>query len=136
MKIKDVALSEIASGKNWKIVLDDEFDFDLPLEEWMIEDAAEFSVDDMVAYSAVYVVENNFTPLILIKDVQGIDYGGDYCEYLNGKWRQLGLEPDPDALPGIEYIANPLEEDPSFDAPDWDQRGWHRQNFRKFAEKI
>ena len=136
MKIKDVTLSEISSGINWKVLVDDEFDFDLPLEDWDIEDTAEFERYDTIAYSAVYVVENNATPLILIKEVQGIDYGGDYCEYINGKWRQLGLEPDPNAPVGQEYIANPLDQDPSFDAPDWDHRGWHRENFRKFVIKL
>ena len=62
MKIKDVTLSEISSGINWKFLVDDEFDFDLPLEDWDIEDTAEFEMDDTIAYSAVYVVENNVTP--------------------------------------------------------------------------
>jgi len=135
MKIKEVRLEHIAAGTNWKVVQEGEFDFDLPLEEWDIEQADEFDMEDTVAYSGVYVVGNIAIPLILVKEVQDMDYGGDYCQYVDGKWSQVGLVPNPDAPDGDEYIANPLPQDPSFDT-DWDHRGWHRENFGKSISKI
>ena len=134
MKIKDIRPNEIAAGKNWKVI-DDDFDYDLPLEEWDIEEADEFDMEDTIAYSAVYTVGDAVIPLILIKEVQDMDYGGDYCEYVNGKWSQVGLVPKPDLPVGDEYIANPLAHDPSFDA-DWDYRGWHKEQFRNIAHRI
>jgi hypothetical protein len=51
-------------------------------------------------------------PLVMVKEVQ--ESGWDYCEYVDGRWRQLGLKPNPDCPLCEEYFANPVEEDPEF----------------------
>jgi hypothetical protein len=52
------------------------------------------------------------TPIVMVKEVD--DAGWDYCEYLDGAWRQVGLCPNPNAPLLHEYIANPLDEDREF----------------------
>ena len=85
------------------------------MEEWRIEPAEPLQSDDHAVYAAVYVLENGAVePLLLVKEVSSPEYGGDYCEYVDGRWRQLGLVPNPDAPIGTEYIANPHPDDPSF----------------------
>lgn len=133
-KIEDISPQEIREGNNWKVKLPK--DLNTPLEQWEIEQEADFHPEDRVAYSAVYVTDDgNVTPLIMIREVGHLDYGGDYCEFRNGGWVQLGLEPNPEAKPGKEYVANPLQNDPSFGA-DQNIREDHRKNFQKWVSKI
>jgi hypothetical protein len=56
----------------------------------------------------------------------------DYCEYVNGEWRQAGLKPNPDAPLTEEYFANPVEEDAEFDicGDEVAERERHRIVFR------
>ena len=51
-------------------------------------------------------------PIVMIKEVGSA--GWDYCEYVVGRWRQMGLKPNPDAPLTHEYIASPLDDDPEF----------------------
>ena len=133
-KIKDITINEIILGKNWKLTLPE--DFDIPMEEWEIQDTDTFNEEDNIVYSAIFVTKSGkVTPLVLLKEVGDLDYGGDYCEYLNGKWSQVGLVANPNMESTDEYIANPLEQDPSFDADD-DYRAEHRENFKKWSEKL
>ena len=133
MQIKDITLDDIRQGKNWKVVLpeDGSFPDDIPLEGLTVEEAAEFEPEDYVVYSTIFVTNAGAVKaLVMIKTVEDMDYGGDYCEFVDGRWRQLGLEPNPNAPFGEEYIADPLEQDPSFVSED-DYRKAHREGFKK-----
>ena len=134
MKIRDITLQENKEGKNWKVF--PSRSENVPIEEWDIESSDSFNSDDNVAYSALFVTEDGqVTPLLQIKEVGGLDYGGDYAEYKNGKWQQLRLEPNPSASKGKDYVANPLDNDPSFDAED-DYRKKHKENFKTWVKKL
>ncbi len=132
--IKDISLEEIKRGSNWKATYPE--DPDAPFEDCLVEETIDFKPEDTIAYSVISVTEDEqVKPLIQIKEVVYLDYGGDYCEWIDGKWRQLGLVPNPNAPISQEYVANPLDIDPSFDA-DHDYRAWHRDNFKKYISKI
>jgi hypothetical protein len=134
MRIKDITRDDIRQGKNWKLAALHNGTFpDVPLEELSIEEAEVFQPDDHVVYSTIFVTDaGEVQPRVVIKVVSDMDYAGDCCELVDGRWRQAGLVPDPDAPFGNEYFANPLEQDPSFESDD-DYRQWHRDGFRKFA---
>lgn len=129
MRIKDIKLTEVKRGLNWRLVgTDNKRWFDEPMEEWEIEPAAPLQTSDYAVYSGVFVLENGqVQPLLLIKEVSSPEYGGDYCEYVDGKWRQLGLVPNPNAPFGTEYIANAHPEDPSYVEESGHE--WHASNF-------
>lgn len=138
MRIKDITLDDIRGGKNWKVVLPEDgvFPEAIPLEEVAAEEADEFGPGDYIAYSSIFVTgAGEVKPLVMIKLVADLDYGGDYCEFVDGRWRQLGLEPDPHAPSGEEYVANPLEQDPSFVSED-DYRKAHREGFKKYISLL
>ncbi|MCJ8330085.1 MAG: hypothetical protein HRT89_12410 [Lentisphaeria bacterium] len=140
MCINDLTIEDIKSGKNWIITDSNELvEFD-NLEDVHISQNDTFSEVDTILYPAVFVTENEeVSPLVLIRQVNDLDYGGDYCEIHNGKWRQLGLEPNPNAPSGTEYIANPLSIDSSFDTMDNekdDLRLYHREEFKKWSTKL
>ncbi len=136
MRIKDIKLTEVKRGTNWRLVETDEEAWrDTPMEEWRIERAEPLRVTDHAVYSGAYVLENgSVEPLLLLKEVSSIEYGGDYCEHVGGRWRQVGLEPNPDAPIGDEYIANPHDDDPSF----MGECGhlWHARNFAVHASRM
>ena len=133
-QIKDITLSEIKKGLNWKITLPE--NPDAPLEDCSIELVDKFEPTDLIGYSAISVTdEGAITLLIQIKEVQDLDYGGDYCVLRDGKWEQMGLKPNPNISASTDYVANPLDIDPSFDA-DWEHRAWHRENFKKLIDKV
>lgn len=134
MRIADITIDDIRGGKNWRALVED-FDFvQAPLEELEIENCLEFCEDDVVVYSAIYVVDDDkVNAMVLIKEAFDVEYGGDYCVFEKGKWQQLGLKPNPSAIPGSEYIASPLEADASFDAPDHDFRKWNRKHFNRYV---
>lgn len=137
MKIRDIELAEIRSGKNWRFVAPDtDRWFDLPMEDWgPLLAAGEFGPDDYVVYSGLIVYSSGFVkPIVLFKQVGDLDYGGDYCEFVEGKWRQIGLVPNPDAEVGQEFFANPLPIDGSFSNDEY--REHHRQGFRKHVSKL
>ena len=137
MRIRDIPLAEIRAGRNWRLRSTQDPTWpEQPLEDWQIEAADTVEPEDSVIYSGVYVVEEprfNVTPIVLVKELQGLDYGGDYCELVNGRWSQVGLVPNPTAPHGTEYIAAPRADDPSFDSLDHDYREWHRSGFRTYS---
>ena len=137
MKIRDITLKDIRDGKNWRLVPETNDWFELPLEEWgPIGEASDFSPTDQIVYSGITVYEDgNVRAIVCVREVQYLDYGGDYCEFVDGEWRQVGLVPNPNVPDSEEFIANPLESDPSFDS-DWDYRGHHRENFRRHISKL
>lgn len=139
MKIRDITVRDIREGKNWRFLVPDDGNYvDLPMEEWgPIQEAKEFVPQDHVLYSGITVYrDGRVKPIVCLKEVQYLDYGGDYCEYVNGGWQQLGLRPNPNVQPSDTYIANPLEIDPSFDAPDHDFRKAHRDGFWRHVAKL
>jgi hypothetical protein len=136
MRIRDISITDIAQGKNWKVLSTENFDWENNrLEALPIAEATEFEPEDEIVYSGVYVTHNGeVEPLVLIKAVEDLSYGGDYCELVGGSWQQVGLVPDPGALPENEYIANPLDEDESFSGEDY--RAYHREGFRNFVQRL
>ena len=115
MRIRDITLDEIRQGKNWKLVNPREMIGDAPLEDVSIEECESFRPEDYVVYSAMYVTNaGEVQPRVMIKEVGNMEYGGDECEFVGGKWRQAGLVPNPNAPLGTEYFANPLAEDTVF----------------------
>ena len=88
-----------------------------------------------VVYSGLLVADDGtVTPLVLVRQVGHPGYGGDYCEFVDGAWRQLGLVPNPNALPSKEYIAKPLDLDTSFDPKEY--RDEHEEGFRRWAAQL
>ena len=136
MQIKDITIEDIRQGKNWKAQSAEDFAWEnSPLEDLPIVAATEFEPEDIVIYSALAVYDDGeVKPLVQIKCVEDLDYGGDYCELVNGKWQQVGLVPNPDTTFGTEYVANPLDEDESFSGDDY--REYHRAGFRKLASQL
>lgn len=133
-KIKNISINEILEGKNWKLLDNEHLEF--PMEETSIKEESNFIPTDRILYSGVLVSRSGVvTPIVLSKEINYIDYGGDYCWYVNGKWIQIGLVPNPDSESMDEYIANPLEIDPSYDS-DHDFRLEHRENFFKWSKKL
>lgn len=137
MRIRDISIADIIACRNWKVVNTHDFDLEKdPLENLSIVEATEFEPEDEIVYSAIFVTEGGrVNPLVMIKAVEDLDYGGDYCELLDGKWQQVGLVPNRDAPSGTEYIANPLEQDESFISDD-DYRAYHRNGFQTYASKL
>ena len=137
MRIKDISVSDIKEGRNWKVLSPEDIDWDnILLEETPIEECFDFDDEDLIVYSAIFVSDDEqITPLVMIKQVSDTGYGGDYCEFVDGRWRQVGLVPNPEAF-GTEYYANPLEKDESFVSDDDDYRKWHRDNFRKYISFL
>ncbi len=142
LRIRDLTIDDICSGRNWRATNPREFarvGETLNLEDLHIARAESFSPKDTVVYSCVYVTDSGqVSPVVLIKEVGDAEYGGDYCEIHAEKWRQVGLVPNPQAPHGQEYVANPLEQDPSFNTMDSqdDYRAAHRAGFRKWAAEL
>lgn len=59
MRIKDIKLTEVKRGTNWRLVETDEEAWRVsPMEEWRIEPAEPLRGTDHAVYSAAYVLEN------------------------------------------------------------------------------
>jgi len=115
MRIRDITLSDVANGRNWRLTGQGNDRLEQPMEEWPIEPAPVLQGDDLAVYSAVYVLEDGTVePRLIVKEVASPEYSGDCCEFVGGKWRQVGLVPDPAAPFGTEWVANPDPADPSF----------------------
>jgi hypothetical protein len=139
MKIRDITMRDIQQGKVWRLSPPAvAAALDLPLEEWgPIEETAQFAPDDHVIYSGLVVYRSGgVKAIVCVREVQYLDYGGAYCEFVNGCWQRLGLKPNPNAEPGAEFIASPLAIDPSFEASNHDFRKYHRDNFRTHVGKL
>ena len=56
MKIKDISISSVRLGANWRVLdANQVIKHGLPLEEMTIEPLGEYSPDDTVVYSGLYV---------------------------------------------------------------------------------
>ena len=138
MRIRDITLDEIRNGKNWKLVNPQEVGEILAMEDLSIAECEDFRPEDYVVYSAIFVTDSGeVQPFVMIKEVGDIEYGGDMCEFVGGKWQQMGLVPNPDAPFGTEYYANPLAEDPSFYVDEeQDDKAYHRKGFKQWAVRL
>ena len=143
LRIRDLTIDDIRSGQNWRLTDPDEFlqiGKKFHLEDVHIAKTETFTEKDHIAYSTVFVTEaGDVSPLVLIKEVGDSEPGGDYCEIHGGKWRQLGLVPNPRAPNGRGYVANPLDQDPSFNTMDNkkdDLRAELRDGFKKWSDKL
>ncbi len=137
--IREITLKDVAAGLNWRLTRPhNDYEQSRPMEEWGgFEPATKFADSDTILYSALVAYPSGeVTALLQLKTVGEADYGGDYCEYLGGRWSQVGLTPAKDTPIGQEYVANPLLDDPSFDAPDHDYRAWHRKGFQEHVAKL
>jgi hypothetical protein len=137
MQIRDITLSDICVGKNWRLARNDqEYWLDAPLEDWgpLIE-TEHFTRDDRIVYSGLVAYRSGrVKAIVLIRTVSDGDYGGDYCEYVDGVWRQVGLKPNPNAEAGEEFIANPLQSDQSF-CGDYNHEH-QRRGFLRYVCKL
>jgi len=133
MKIRDIPVESVRHGTNWRLVKSE--DADTPIEDWQIEAADHFAPSDEVVYSGISVLKTGeVRPIVMVKEVQYTDYWGDTCAFVNGAWRDVGFDPDPNAAPTEEYIANPLPHDPSF-VGEYSHE-WHQRNFQRFVNRI
>ena len=136
MQIRDITLADICAGKNWRLIPQTGDWVEVPLEDWgpLIE-AEQFTPEDHVVYSGLVAYRSGrVEPLVLVKRVGDGDYGGDYCEFVDGEWRQVGLVPNPDAEINEEFIANPLQSDGSFSSDEY--REYHRLGFQTHVRKL
>ena len=130
MRICDLTLDDIRSGRVWRLSADDRPEGE-PLEELgPLEECEAFELEDSAVYAGLMTYPGGpARAIVLIRCVGDIGYGGDYCEFVDGRWRQLGLVPDPDSPFTDEYIGNPLSNDPSFESPSHDERERQRHGF-------
>lgn len=139
LRIKDIPLSDVKAGKNWRFYPPHDDDWlELPMEDWgPVIEADDFTENDEILYSGLLAYPSgDVIPVLMLKTVGDAGYWGDSCEFVKGRWQQIGLEPNPNAPLGQEYIANPLASDPSFDAPDHDYRTWHRNGFLEHLHRL
>jgi hypothetical protein len=137
MQIRDITLADICAGKNWRLApQSDERWFDAPLENWgPLVETEQFAHDDHIVYSGLIAYRSGrVEAIVLIRTVSDGDYGGDYCEYVDGAWRQVGLVPNPNAEAGEEFIANPLQSDHSF-CGEYDHEH-QRRGFQTYVGKL
>lgn len=59
-----------------------------------IRPCAEFTENDYVVYPCLYLTDSGkATALVLLRRVGDYDYGGSYCEFVDGRWRPAWAEP-------------------------------------------
>jgi len=95
------------------------------------------SSGDLVIYSGLVVLSTGqIVPTLCLKEALSAEYGGDYCWFVNGSWRQLGLDHIDDAEIIGDYTASPLPCDPSFDSDDGSYRVGHSSDFNRHASLM
>jgi hypothetical protein len=113
MRIRDVTIEAVAAGKNWR--LKSGGDTSPNIVDWEIEECSAFRSSDTVVYSALAVFETGeVRPLLVIREIGTYEWWGDTCEYIDGAWRELGQTAQTNHWKREEYVASPLDEDPSF----------------------
>jgi hypothetical protein len=139
MELREITLFDLKAGKNWKVLNQKRpWTVEFMENEAELSEASSFSSEDQVLYSGLVAFPSGrIKPILMLKDVGDAGYGGAYWEYVEGHWREVGLEPDPNyELGGKEFMANPLANDPSFDAPDHDFRAANRDGFVRYVASI
>ena len=137
--LRQIPVSDVSLGKNWKVL-----NVPRPFTSEYLESAAElvessdFAERDFVIYSALIAFPSGrVQPLLVFKEVGDASYGGATWGWGDGKWRESGLEPNPDyELGGLQFFAAPLKNDPSFNALDHDYREHNRVGFKKYAAQM
>ena len=138
MQIADIKVEDVRRGTNWKFdPPDDEAWTEQPMENWAtVVSSDSFAPEDHVLYSGLVLLSTGAVlPTLCLKEAGSPEYGGDYCWFVNARWRQLGLG-KPDVAIVEEYTASPLALDPSFDSDDDLYRAEHREGFRRFSARI
>ena len=140
MLLRDISLADIVRGSRWLVPQADQIDEDaFRAGDFQVKTSDVFGAEDTVAYAGVLAEEDRARPLLLLKRVGDIDYGGDWFEMVDGIWSLVGEESDPDYPVCEEFIADPLPEDPSFSTLDpdpEDYRRHHRDGFRRLVTRL
>lgn len=131
MKIREIPVEAVAEGQNWLLVRGSEGDDLVDAEVVPCTDPAP---DDTVVYSAISVLRTGAVrPRLLIREVGTYDWWGDTLERVGGQWRLLGQSTEWEG-PSREFVASPLDIDPSFcggDAPEI-----HRAGFAQYRSAM
>jgi hypothetical protein len=130
MRIREIKIADIVLGTNW--ILSETTDATSEMVDWEVEECASFRPTDTVVYSALAVLESGKArPLLLIREVGTPEWWGDTCEYVDGTWRDLAHS---DELSLEEFVASPLDNDPSFMGHYAHER--QRAGFARFRDHL
>jgi len=113
MRVADIPVEMVRSGTNWRFVQAESEDLDVPMEQWggeeIVDAAYDWSLADSVIYSGLVMLSTGqVVPTLCLKEALSPEYGGDYCWFVNGSWRQLGLDHVDGAEVVTGYTASPL----------------------------
>jgi hypothetical protein len=89
------------------------------MADWEIEPLGVPRPNDDVVYSALGLVNDSFAvPAVVVKPLASPEWLGDMAYCINGRWQ--GPQFDKSAISRFRevYVANPLDEDPSFFGED------------------
>ena len=108
------------------------------MEEWSeVEECEDLGSIDHVIYSGLVVLSTGqVVPTICLKEAGSPEYGGDCCWFVNGSWRQLGLDEVPDVQIVDSYTASPLACDRSFESDNGRYRAHHAIGFLRHAGRM
>src|SRR5262245_43992419 len=131
----------VRRGTNWRFVRSESEDRGVPMERWSgvepVDAAHAWSSGDLVIYSGLVVLSTGeVVPTLCLKEALSAEYGGDYCWFVNGSWRQLGLDHVDEAEVTTGYTASPLPCDPSFDSEDGSYRVEQSSNFSRHMNLL
>ena len=141
MKIADIPVDAVRRGTNWRFVSSGSESARLPMEEWSgvepLDGVESWALGDLVIYSELVVLNTGqVVPTLCLKEALSPEYSGDLCWFVNGAWRQLGLDHVDDAEVVAGYTASPLPCDPSFDSDDDSYRTEHSANFARHVASM
>jgi len=139
LKLNEIALADVLHGRNWIATKRVETLTAESVEtQTLFKLASKFESTSYVLYSGLCVrPSGRATALLLFKQVGSVEYGGIYWQLEDGRWKRVGEEPDPHYEVGTrEFIADPSASDPSFDSPDHDYRGSHREGFQANVGRL
>ena len=131
-RIRDLSVEDVRQGKNWRLKPSTKVPKDMAA--WEIEPLRELHPDDDVVYAALGVInENRVVPLVVVKTLRSPEYLGDVAYYVKGRW---GPRPDRSEFTRLEeiYVANPLDDDPSFFGQDTRER--QRSGFQHYKALL
>ena len=133
MRIGEVTREDVLAGKRWR-VLASSYEQGQQVLEWKLEPAKQFSDTDFVAYSGILVWEKGIKrPMLLVKEVGHADYGGEYVVLVDNRWVDFVDVPDTAGRIVGDFVAAPLDEDPSFGSTEGTYRTEHSQGFKQHS---